>query len=96
MQETAWRGCLCVLCCLQDKLRAHAEAGFTTFDTADIYGPSEGAHSRAALQQGSRGNRAAQKAAAQHQRVKCQQSSSCKAQQQPQQQGSVATGTARE
>uniref|UniRef100_A0A383V713 NADP-dependent oxidoreductase domain-containing protein n=1 Tax=Tetradesmus obliquus TaxID=3088 RepID=A0A383V713_TETOB len=27
---------------LEDKLRAHAEAGFTTFDTADIYGPSEG------------------------------------------------------
>lgn len=27
---------------IQGKLRAHAEAGFTTFDTADIYGPSEG------------------------------------------------------
>jgi aryl-alcohol dehydrogenase-like predicted oxidoreductase len=26
---------------LQEKLAAHAEAGFTTFDTADIYGPSE-------------------------------------------------------
>jgi hypothetical protein len=27
---------------IQGKLHAHAEAGFTTFDTADIYGPSEG------------------------------------------------------
>lgn len=26
----------------QGKLNAHADAGFTTFDTADIYGPSEG------------------------------------------------------
>mmetsp|Transcript_20955 Transcript_20955/g.45854 ORF Transcript_20955/g.45854 Transcript_20955/m.45854 type:complete len:370 (+) Transcript_20955:26-1135(+) len=26
---------------IQEKLKAHAEAGFTTFDTADIYGPSE-------------------------------------------------------
>mmetsp|Transcript_9801 Transcript_9801/g.24450 ORF Transcript_9801/g.24450 Transcript_9801/m.24450 type:complete len:372 (-) Transcript_9801:270-1385(-) len=26
---------------IQAKLAAHAEAGFTTFDTADIYGPSE-------------------------------------------------------
>src|SRR3569623_787877 len=27
--------------CEQEKLEAHAAAGFTTFDTADIYGPSE-------------------------------------------------------
>lgn len=26
---------------LEAKLAAHAAAGFTTFDTADIYGPSE-------------------------------------------------------
>lgn len=25
-----------------DRLKPHAEAGFTSFDTADIYGPSEG------------------------------------------------------
>lgn len=30
---------------LQDKLKAVAAAGYTSFDTADIYGPSEGAHS---------------------------------------------------
>eukprot|EP00878_Enallax_costatus_P013891 GHUV01014526.1.p1 GENE.GHUV01014526.1~~GHUV01014526.1.p1 ORF type:complete len:312 (+),score=98.76 GHUV01014526.1:914-1849(+) len=28
--------------CFQGKLWSHAEAGLTTFDTADIYGPSEG------------------------------------------------------
>jgi diketogulonate reductase-like aldo/keto reductase len=27
---------------LQDKLKAVAAAGYTSFDTADIYGPSEG------------------------------------------------------
>lgn len=27
---------------IQEKLEAHADAGLTTFDTADIYGPSEG------------------------------------------------------
>jgi hypothetical protein len=31
-----------VLCCVQDKLKAVAAAGWTSFDTADIYGPSEG------------------------------------------------------
>jgi diketogulonate reductase-like aldo/keto reductase len=29
---------------LQDKLKAVAAAGYTSFDTADIYGPSEGVH----------------------------------------------------
>ena len=28
--------------CVQDKLKAVAAAGYTSFDTADIYGPSEG------------------------------------------------------
>jgi aryl-alcohol dehydrogenase-like predicted oxidoreductase len=31
------------ICVIQGKLWAHAEAGLTSFDTADIYGPSEGA-----------------------------------------------------
>jgi diketogulonate reductase-like aldo/keto reductase len=42
---------LCVHLYLQDKLRAHAEAGFTTFDTADIYGPSEGEQQQQQQQQ---------------------------------------------
>lgn len=30
------------LCSVQDKLKTVATAGYTSFDTADIYGPSEG------------------------------------------------------
>ncbi|GFR43715.1 hypothetical protein Agub_g4826, partial [Astrephomene gubernaculifera] len=29
---------------IQSKLAAHVAAGYTTFDTADIYGPSEAVH----------------------------------------------------
>lgn len=33
---------LCLAWHMQAKLASHAQAGLTTFDTADIYGPSEG------------------------------------------------------
>lgn len=47
--HTRWQGCWQfagghgreVFTDLEAKLAAHAEAGLTTFDTADIYGPSE-------------------------------------------------------
>lgn len=42
LTELLFIHCWGVLGCFQNKLRSHAEAGLTTFDTADIYGPSEG------------------------------------------------------
>jgi diketogulonate reductase-like aldo/keto reductase len=34
--------CMHALLSVQDNLKAFAAAGYTSFDTADIYGPSEG------------------------------------------------------